>query len=42
MYKICPEEAIKEDSNGKIVVDDSKCTYCGACSNACPAKGNNT
>jgi energy-converting hydrogenase B subunit K len=36
--KICPEEAIKENSEGKIVVDDSKCTYCGACSNACPAK----
>ncbi|BDZ66968.1 hypothetical protein GCM10025860_04160 [Methanobacterium ferruginis] len=36
--KICPEEAIKEDENGKIVVDESKCIYCGACSNACPAR----
>jgi energy-converting hydrogenase B subunit K len=36
--KICPEEAIKENSEGRIVVDDSKCTYCGACSNACPAR----
>ena len=36
--KICPEEAIKEDENGKLVVDESKCTYCGACSNACPAR----
>jgi energy-converting hydrogenase B subunit K len=36
--KVCPEEAIKEDVNGRMVVDDSKCTYCGACSNACPAK----
>jgi energy-converting hydrogenase B subunit K len=34
----CPEEAVGEDENSTITVDDSKCIYCGACNNVCPAR----
>lgn len=33
--KVCREEAIAID-NGKVLVDYSKCSYCGRCSKSCP------
>ena len=38
--KVCPNEAIKID-NFAAVVDNSKCTACGACAEACPTKAIN-
>lgn len=37
-YRICPEDAIIDREDVGMMVDDSKCIYCGACRNACPAK----
>ena len=33
---ICPYEAIKRDSTGKVEVDSQECEVCGICYSACP------
>jgi Fe-S-cluster-containing dehydrogenase component len=34
---VCPEEAItKSNEDGIVILDDKKCTGCGACLEACP------
>ncbi|MHC1591363.1 MAG: 4Fe-4S binding protein [Candidatus Helarchaeales archaeon] len=39
-YKICPTDALSSPkmSKDKIVLDESKCIYCGACAVGCPEK----
>ena len=34
---ICPYEAIKADSSGKVEVNSQDCQVCGICYSACPA-----
>ena len=34
---ICPYEAIKADSTGKVEVDNQECQVCGICYSACPS-----
>ena len=36
-HKICSYDAI-DDVDGQFIVNEEKCTYCGACKNACPAR----
>ena len=33
---VCPEGAISMDENYKAVIDQAKCTKCGACLESCP------
>ncbi|WP_082252861.1 4Fe-4S dicluster domain-containing protein [Bacillus sp. FJAT-27251] len=33
---VCPENAIQKKPNGIVVIDQTKCTGCGRCGNACP------
>lgn len=35
-HSICPYEAIKRDSTGKVEVDAQECQVCGICYSACP------
>ncbi|MEM2934085.1 MAG: 4Fe-4S binding protein [Methanocellales archaeon] len=35
--EVCPREALKM-ANGKLVVDEKLCGYCGVCRDACPEK----
>jgi len=32
----CPNQALSKSTRGTIVLDESKCTTCGACVEACP------
>src|SRR5665647_1772376 len=34
---ICPYEAIKADSSGKVEVNSKDCQVCGICYSACPS-----
>lgn len=34
--RACPEEAIRRDEMGVVLVDEEKCTGCGECVKACP------
>jgi ferredoxin len=34
----CPTEALTQEGNKAPVVDDDKCTDCGACVKRCPMK----
>lgn len=34
--RVCPNDAIYLDINGKARIDQSKCTRCGKCVTACP------
>lgn len=36
--KVCKFDAISRDENGRIVIDEEKCTACGACVEECPKK----
>ena len=36
--KVCPEDSIGQNSEGKIEIDRRSCTDCGDCAGACPAK----
>ena len=35
-HSICPYEAIKRDSTGKVEVNNQECQVCGICYSACP------
>ncbi len=35
-HSICPYEAIKRDSTGKVEIDNQECQVCGICYSACP------
>ena len=38
-YYVCPESAIEiEASSGRVLINESKCTGCQACEEACPFK----
>ncbi|RLC51437.1 MAG: hypothetical protein DRI23_04995, partial [Candidatus Cloacimonadota bacterium] len=34
--QICPADAIEFNSEGKAVIDQTKCTSCGKCITICP------
>jgi NAD-dependent dihydropyrimidine dehydrogenase PreA subunit len=34
--RICPNDALRYDSDGKAEIDQSKCTQCGKCVEVCP------
>jgi len=36
-HSICPYEAIKRDSAGKVEIDNKECQVCGICYSACPS-----
>ena len=36
-HSICPYEAIKRDSTGKVEVNSQECQVCGICYSACPS-----
>ena len=36
-HSICPYEAIKRDSTGKVEVNNQECQVCGICYSACPS-----
>jgi coenzyme F420-reducing hydrogenase delta subunit/ferredoxin len=36
-HSICPYEAIKRDSSGKVEIDNKECQVCGICYSACPS-----
>jgi coenzyme F420-reducing hydrogenase delta subunit/ferredoxin len=36
-HSICPYDAIKRDSTGKVEIDNQECQVCGICYSACPS-----
>ena len=36
--KSCPIDALGADEDGLIIADEAKCTSCGLCVKACPAR----
>ena len=36
--KVCPSQAVRQESSGKISLDRAACTDCFACVDACPSK----
>ena len=36
-HSICPYEAIKRDSTGKVEINNQECQVCGICYSACPS-----
>ncbi len=36
-HSICPYDAIKRDSAGKVEIDNQECQVCGICYSACPS-----